>query len=376
MKGKSRRWTSLTLAALIAVTSACGMAGNQSGKGIGQNVQPKLLDQNKNGQNNANNGSALNGQANMGDGQFSLFSLPGAEAGRLPVATIDGKQYVSALKLAELLDFQTEWDNGTGTLGMGPIDSEYVLKNGSNQAEKEEESVSLAEAPILHEGELHIPISALADLFGEEITYQLSNGQLNLAPNLEALSFGQIDDPEDPPETNDELSFADDPNDPFKDVPASVFLSHLLSGDGTVDPEAVPALKNIDMNALISTAKRYIGVDYKFVAKPYAQSGRFDCSSFVRHVFAKQGVELPRLARNQAKRGTLVSRKNLRKGDLLFFYVPGRFRSNKIVGHVGIYIGNNKMIHSYPAPRNGVQIDSINKAYWKKTFLRAKRVAT
>jgi cell wall-associated NlpC family hydrolase len=96
----------------------------------------------------------------------------------------------------------------------------------------------------------------------------------------------------------------------------------------------------------------------------------------VQHVFAKQGVELPRLARNQAKRGTLVSRKNLRKGDLLFFYVPGRFRSNKIVGHVGIYIGNNKMIHSYPAPRNGVQIDSINKAYWKKTFLRAKRVAT
>ena len=43
---------------------------------------------------------------------------------------------------------------------------------------------------------------------------------------------------------------------------------------------------------------------------------------------------------NKGRLGTFVSRKSLRKGDLMFFYVPGRFKTNKTVGHVGIYIGN------------------------------------
>jgi len=60
---------------------------------------------------------------------------------------------------------------------------------------------------------------------------------------------------------------------------------------------------------------------------------------------------------------------------LMFYYVPGRFKSNKVVGHVGIYMGNQRMIHASPEPKNGVQISSIDKAYWKMTFLRAKRVA-
>ncbi|MNF16046.1 Murein DD-endopeptidase MepH precursor [compost metagenome] len=70
-----------------------------------------------------------------------------------------------------------------------------------------------------------------------------------------------------------------------------------------------------------------------------------------------------------------MSRSSLRVGDLLYFYVPGRFQTNKTVGHVGIYIGNRNMINSSPAPKDGVQIISIDKAYWKRTFLFAKRIA-
>jgi cell wall-associated NlpC family hydrolase len=70
-----------------------------------------------------------------------------------------------------------------------------------------------------------------------------------------------------------------------------------------------------------------------------------------------------------------VSRQSLRRGDLLFFYVPGRFKSNNVVGHVGIYIGNRQMIHAGTEPKNGVQIRSIDRDYWKRTFLSAKRVA-
>src|SRR5690606_7597956 len=131
------------------------------------------------------------------------------------------------------------------------------------------------------------------------------------------------------------------------------------------DPDAEPVLKNINMNAMLRTAKRYLGVKYKFGAKPYPQSKRFDCSTFTQYVYGKYGVSLPRTARAQTRKGTAVSRKNLRKGDLMYFYVPGRFKKQKTIGHVGIYIGNQKMIHASPQPKNGVQITNINKPYWK-----------
>jgi cell wall-associated NlpC family hydrolase len=136
---------------------------------------------------------------------------------------------------------------------------------------------------------------------------------------------------------------------------------------------AIPVLKNVDTDKLVETANRYLGVKYLFGADPYPQSGKFDCSTFTQYVFGKYGISLPRTARAQARDGSSVSRKMLRKGDLMFYYVPGRFKSNKTIGHVGIYMGNNKMIHASPAPDNGVQISNINHEYWKKTFLQAKR---
>jgi cell wall-associated NlpC family hydrolase len=177
-------------------------------------------------------------------------------------------------------------------------------------------------------------------------------------------------DPEAEVPTDESLDFADDPEDPAENTEVWIPM------DEEEGPLAEPVLKNINMTRLISTARNYLGVRYKFGAKAYSSSyRRFDCSSYTRFIFAKYGVKLPRTARAQAKLGNTVSRKSLRKGDLMYFYVPGRFKSNRTVGHVGIYMGNNNMIHASPEPKNGVQITNINKAFWKKTFLKAKRVA-
>jgi cell wall-associated NlpC family hydrolase len=92
-------------------------------------------------------------------------------------------------------------------------------------------------------------------------------------------------------------------------------------------------------------------------------------------VYSVYGVALARTARDQSYQGVNVSRYSLRLGDLVFFFVPGRFRTNTTVGHVGIYIGNNKMIDADSLPKNGVQITDLNRPYWKRTFLRARRVA-
>lgn len=356
------------MAVVIAATTACsGLNGGMTGKSRQSAPQPEATAPSAPGTPGALSGS------NVG--------MLNADDGRIPFVDLDGKSYISAQKLAELLEFQTDWDPAAGKLLMGDNDVVYELTGGSREAIKEGNAVTLADTPRVSEGVLHIPVDLLPDLFAEDIFYEVRGGEIVLRANPDGMDKAVMYQPPEPEGKLDELSFGDDPDDPFKSAEeaAGSGLPHADKAVGALPlgyEDSIPALKNIDMNKLISTARRYMGVKYKFGAAPYSESGRFDCSTFTRYVYGKQGISLPRLSRAQAREGVLVSRKMLRKGDLMFFYVPGRFKTNKTVGHVGIYMGNNKMIHSSPAPDNGVQISNINHSYWKKTFLRAKRVGT
>ncbi|PYI57175.1 C40 family peptidase [Paenibacillus flagellatus] len=368
MNNMPRRLTLSLLTVALAATTACtrqdGGTTRQSGES-GSQQQQQLQHPTTQSQR---------------DGSAGMLT---ADEGRIPIVTVDGSSFISGQKLAELLDFQTDWDASAGKLRMGDNDAVFEFTGASNQAVKESDAVTMPEPAKLANGGLHIPVSALADLFREDISYEQRDGEIALKPAQETVDRTAIAAPAEPDGKTDALSFADDPADPYKgtETPASVGMeldNEAVSASVVLDPagEAVPVLKNIDMNGVISTARRYMGIKYLFGAGPYSKTGKFDCSSFTQYVYGKYGVSLPRTARAQARQGVLVSRKVLRKGDLLFFYVPGRFKTNKTVGHVGIYMGNNLMIHSSPAPDNGVQISNINNAYWKKTFLSARRIAT
>ncbi|GIP38139.1 hypothetical protein J31TS4_14190 [Paenibacillus sp. J31TS4] len=115
--------------------------------------------------------------------------------------------------------------------------------------------------------------------------------------------------------------------------------------------------------SVVNTAKRYMGVPYKWGAKSGITSA-FDCSSFVQYVYKKNGVQLPRTVKPQAKHGKFVAKKNLKAGDLVFFYSP--------MHHVGIYIGNGKFIHTYGKP--GVTISDLNSGWWSKYYNTARRI--
>jgi cell wall-associated NlpC family hydrolase len=119
--------------------------------------------------------------------------------------------------------------------------------------------------------------------------------------------------------------------------------------------------------SIIETGKRYLGVPYDFGAKS-GVTYEFDCSSFTQYVFKRNGISLPRTAKQQSYKGKYVSKKNLRRGDLMFFKVPGRSTS---IGHVAIYAGFGKMLHTYGA--GGVKFTSIDNAYWKKNYVTARR---
>lgn len=86
-------------------------------------------------------------------------------------------------------------------------------------------------------------------------------------------------------------------------------------------------------------------------------------------MYSKVGINLNRVSADQAKQGTTVSRSNLRPGDLVFY----SFQGTSKIDHVGIYIGNNKMIHS-PKAGDTVKITDISTSYWESRLVVAKRM--
>jgi len=127
------------------------------------------------------------------------------------------------------------------------------------------------------------------------------------------------------------------------------------------------ASSNTKADQVISTGKKYLGVKYRFGA-PAGVTYAFDCSSFTQYIFKKNGITLPRTSSQQVTKGVKVAKAGLKKGDLVFFKDPGR--SGRI-GHVAVYIGNNKMLG---ASGKAVKVSSMNSSYWTKHYVTARRV--
>ena len=113
---------------------------------------------------------------------------------------------------------------------------------------------------------------------------------------------------------------------------------------------------------LVVTAQRFLGVPYRWGGED-SKNG-FDCSGLTMVSYRLNGLNLPRNSRAQFKTGRSVAKKNLKKGDLVFFATKG----GKRVTHVGMYAGNGKFIH---APRTGktVRIANLSSSFFKKTYV-------
>ncbi|MBW7456194.1 C40 family peptidase [Paenibacillus sepulcri] len=149
-------------------------------------------------------------------------------------------------------------------------------------------------------------------------------------------------------------------------VGITLSLAVLASSTLAAPPKPVAAASattSSTSSKIIANAKKYLGVKYQFGAST-STTKRFDCSSFTKRVLSTVGVTIPRTSKAQSKAGKYVSKSNLKVGDLVFFYSP--------IHHVGIYIGDGKIIHTYGAP--GVTISSINSGWWKDHYETARRV--
>ena len=114
-------------------------------------------------------------------------------------------------------------------------------------------------------------------------------------------------------------------------------------------------------------AMEMIGVRYRWGGE-LAQSG-LDASSFVSYVFNdKLSFLLPRKSSQMSRVGKPVSREELQPGDLVFFNTM-----RLTFSHVGIYVGDNKFLHS-PAKNASVRVDDMREVYWDKRFDGARRL--
>ena len=110
-----------------------------------------------------------------------------------------------------------------------------------------------------------------------------------------------------------------------------------------------------------------IGVKYRYGGKS-ADTG-FDCSGFIRHVFAETlALALPHSSYAMSRLGNNIEKDGLQPGDLVFYKTLKRSFS-----HVGLYIGDNRFVHA-PSRGKTVEIVDMDNAYWRKRFNGARRV--
>ncbi|PQP81797.1 NlpC/P60 family protein [Paenibacillus sp. PCH8] len=121
---------------------------------------------------------------------------------------------------------------------------------------------------------------------------------------------------------------------------------------------------------IVNYGKKFTGVPYEFGASTNTTKV-FDCSSFMKYIFEKYGVDLPRTSVNQSKEGSAVSKANLRVGDLVFFSSGSRSTGSNVT-HVGVYAGNGQILHTYGSP--GVTLSDLDSGTWKRTYVKARRV--
>ena len=131
-------------------------------------------------------------------------------------------------------------------------------------------------------------------------------------------------------------------------------------------PQGTPPAKPEKHNATVADAqtatptlvKKVLDLGMSYVGTPYvwggAAPGGFDCSGLLQWIYLQNGVALPRVAAEQAKAGVAVAAKDAQPGDLIAF---DNNKSRPGVDHIGIYLGNGKMLQ---APHTGANVPVVN----------------
>jgi cell wall-associated NlpC family hydrolase len=160
-------------------------------------------------------------------------------------------------------------------------------------------------------------------------------------------------------------AFPDEPTVQIKDLVSGVTAQMRKAEPTAATPFTTVANKTALATSPAALRKAAMSKALAQLGKPYRYGAvgpnAFDCSGLVKYSFAKTGRALPRTSRAMASAGVPVKKADLQPGDLVFFYQP--------ISHVGIYIGNGKIVH---ASRTGQPVKISDMA--RMRFTTARRV--
>ncbi len=127
--------------------------------------------------------------------------------------------------------------------------------------------------------------------------------------------------------------------------------------------KAVPSDVSGTRKDILEFAATLLGIKYKYGSA--SPSKGFDCSGFTQYVFAQFDISLSRSSSGQYSNSvTKISKSELQPGDLVFFSNGKK----GVVGHVGIYVGNDEFIHA-PSPGGVVEYESMSTGYYKTRYI-------
>ena len=134
---------------------------------------------------------------------------------------------------------------------------------------------------------------------------------------------------------------------------------------GIIKPKVIhtPHKKNLD-----KMVKKLQGSPYV-----WAEEGpnNFDCSGFTYYMYGSMGIEIPRVARDQAKVGKRIAAKDLQYGDLIFFATSKQ--NSKKITHVGMYLGDGWFTHASTIKYEIVYSNLFTSPYYKKRLRVCRR---
>jgi murein DD-endopeptidase len=156
-------------------------------------------------------------------------------------------------------------------------------------------------------------------------------------------------------------------------VADSVRLTATAAGTGvaTAAPVASNPLESNPRDLVLADAEQLVGTPYRYGGSTPDRG--FDCSGFVRWIYSRRGIDLPRTARAMSRTGVRVAARRavLVPGDLLFFAEEGA-----AVSHVAVYAGEGRIVHA--SSGQGVvrydDLDSARGQWFRQHVVLARRV--
>ena len=143
-------------------------------------------------------------------------------------------------------------------------------------------------------------------------------------------------------------------------------MAHAPGSSGEpLGPDSALTVRRYDGRELANYALAFRGVPYRFGG---SDPSGFDCSGLVYYVFARYGIDIPRVVEDQWLVGDKIEPKNIKPGDLLFFSTKGPGAS-----HVGIALDGERFVHA-PNSSGVVRVETLSSDYWTTHYIGARRI--